>query len=489
MRFLLIIFAFLILQVKCLSQPHSIHKADKETYGHLSEIKSLKAETVQEIIPLRFEKSELTESVFGYLPYWEYPTAKNYLRYDLLTHIALFDFAADSLGNVFNPPYWPWTDVINKAHENGVKVILSTTNFEASQMRQLLNSDSAKQNLFLNLKNKVEAYKLDGVNIDFEEYYSADRGDLLNNFMKQLTDSLHAAIPNCEVSFAGPAVNWSGWKLAGLANACDYIFIMGYAFAGSWSDYTGSNAPLLGGTYNITNTITKQYADVIKTNPKKLILGVPYYGNKWTTRSSTPHDSTISYGKTTRFRDDVTASQTYGLLWENTEKTPWYRWKLNDTTWYQVWFDNDTSLGMKYDLAKANNLKGIGMWALGYDGSRTELWDAIEKHVVEVDAAESEIVADKFILSQNYPNPFNPETIISWQSAVGSYVTLKVFDVLGNEIATLVNEEKPEGVFKVEFNVKTVRHGRNAPSLSSGLYFYQLRAGEFTQTKKMLYLK
>jgi len=463
----------------------SVHNADKQTYGNIKMLEANVPENQTEIIPLQFEKSELTASVFGYLPYWEYQSARNYLRFDLLTHIALFDFAADSLGNLHNPYYWPWTDVINKAHLNGVKVILSTTNFKASQMRQLLNSDSAKQNLYLNLKNKIETYKLDGVNIDFEEYYSADRGDLLNNFMKELTDSLHAAIPNCEVSFAGPAVNWSGWKLAGLANACDYIFIMGYAFAGKWSDYSDSNAPLLGGTYNITNTLAKQYADVIKSNPKKLILGVPYYGNKWKTKTQEPHSATVTYGNTTRFRDDVTVSQTYGLLWENTQKTPWYRWKLNDTTWYQVWFDNDSSLGLKYDLAKSYHLKGIGMWALGYDGSRTELWNAIEKRFVTSVANEKVIAEPKFLLSQNYPNPFNPETIISYRLSVFSKVSLKVIDILGNEITTLVNEEKHPGIYHVEFKVKT----GHAPSLPSGVYFYQLRAGDFVQTKKMVLLR
>ena len=486
MRIFVVLFVLVSLSNNGYTQFLSVHKADKLTYGRQEELRSFMPETNAEIIPLQFEKTELTSSVFGYLPYWEYLTARNYLRYDLLTHIALFDFEADSLGNLFNPPYWPWTDVINKAHQNGVKVILSTTNFEASQMRQLLNSDSAKQNLFQNLKNKVEQYKLDGVNIDFEAYYSADRGDLLNNFMKQLTDSLHAAIPNCEVSFAGPAVNWSGWKLAGLANSCDYIFIMGYAFAGSWNDYTGSNAPLLGGNYNITNTLTKQYTDVIKSDPKKLILGVPYYGNKWTTKTSAAHDSVRSYGKTTRFRDDASTSQLYGLLWENTEKTPWYRWKLNDTTWYQVWFDNDSSLGLKYDLAKSKNLKGIGMWALGYDGTRTELWDAIEKRVVDVDAAELEVVVDKFMLSQNYPNPFNPETVISYQVPDFSLVTLKVFDILGNEIATLVDEEKSKGVYTISFNSQLTSNNQPLPS---GVYFYQLRAGEFVQIKKMLILK
>ncbi|MCK9424805.1 MAG: glycosyl hydrolase family 18 protein [Ignavibacteriaceae bacterium] len=468
--------------VESFAQSFSVHNADKQTFGSIKMLEANIPEIQTEIIPLQFEKSELTASVFGYLPYWEYKSAGNYLRYDLLTHIALFDFAADSLGNLQNPYYWPWTDVINKAHLNGVKVILSTTNFEASQMRQLLNSDSAKQNLFANLKNKVTTYKLDGVNIDFEEYYSADRGDLLNGFMSELTNYLHTEIPNCEVSFAGPAVNWSGWKLAGLANACDYIFIMGYAFAGSWSDYTGSNAPLLGGTYNITNTITKQYADVIKINPKKLILGVPYYGNKWKTKTQEPHTAIVSYGNTTRFRDDVTVSQTYGLLWENTQKTPWYRWKLNDTTWYQVWFDNDSSLGMKYDLAKANNLKGIGMWALGYDGSRTELWNAVEKRFVTSAVNEKKIAEPKFLLSQNYPNPFNPETVISYQLSVVSKVTLKVFDVLGNEVAILVDDWKEAGGHNYELGIRNYE-------LPSGVYFYQLRAGKFLQTKKMIYLK
>jgi hypothetical protein len=86
----------------------------------------------------------------------------------------------------------------------------------------------------------------------------------------------------------------------------------------------------------------------------------------------------------------------------------------------------------------------------------------------------------QFLLSQNYPNPFNPSTKISWLSPISGWQTLKVYDVLGNEVATLVNEYKQAGSYEVEFN------GQN---LSSGVYFYQLRAGEFIRTKKMLYLK
>jgi len=89
-------------------------------------------------------------------------------------------------------------------------------------------------------------------------------------------------------------------------------------------------------------------------------------------------------------------------------------------------------------------------------------------------------VPDNFILHQNFPNPFNPSTTISWQSPVSSWQTLKVYDVLGNEVATLVNEEKPAGSYEVNFD---------AAGLTSGIYFYQFKVGKFVQTKKMILLR
>ncbi len=92
-------------------------------------------------------------------------------------------------------------------------------------------------------------------------------------------------------------------------------------------------------------------------------------------------------------------------------------------------------------------------------------------------------VITDFALYQNYPNPFNPTTVISWQSPVGSWQTLKVYDVLGNEVATLVDEYKEAGRHKVEFKVgQTI-------SLSSGVYIYKLTAGSFTSSKKMMLIK
>jgi hypothetical protein len=104
--------------------------------------------------------------------------------------------------------------------------------------------------------------------------------------------------------------------------------------------------------------------------------------------------------------------------------------------------------------------------------------------VVSVDD-ETPNLPTSFKLEQNYPNPFNPSTVISWQSPVGSWQTLKIYDILGNEVVSLVDEYKPAGKYEVEFSV-----GQNSVlSLSSGIYFYQLRAGSFMQIKKMILMK
>lgn len=93
---------------------------------------------------------------------------------------------------------------------------------------------------------------------------------------------------------------------------------------------------------------------------------------------------------------------------------------------------------------------------------------------------DSESIPEHFALYQNYPNPFNPSAKISYSIPELSLVTVKVYDVLGNEVAALVNEEKPIGSYEIEFDAST---------LPSGVYFYRLQAGSFVETKKMVLMK
>jgi hypothetical protein len=112
---------------------------------------------------------------------------------------------------------------------------------------------------------------------------------------------------------------------------------------------------------------------------------------------------------------------------------------------------------------------------IDYDGT------SVYSDILEV---EFSFVPSEFILYQNYPNPYNPSTKISWQSPVGSHQVLKVFDVLGNQVATLVDEFREAGYHEVEFN--SLSGIRNQ---ASGIYFYQLKAGDYSETKKMILLR
>lgn len=96
------------------------------------------------------------------------------------------------------------------------------------------------------------------------------------------------------------------------------------------------------------------------------------------------------------------------------------------------------------------------------------------------DVKDGNVVLSDFALKQNYPNPFNPSTKISWQSSTGGHQSLKVYDILGNEVATLVDEYKPAGSYQVNFD---------ASNLSSGVYLYRLKAGAQVITKKMTLMK
>ncbi len=112
-------------------------------------------------------------------------------------------------------------------------------------------------------------------------------------------------------------------------------------------------------------------------------------------------------------------------------------------------------------------------------GDESEVF-SFKTSVTDVKATQN--LPFEFFLSQNYPNPFNPNTIISFQLPKAGNVTLKVFEVLGNEVATLVDEYKNAGSYNVEFRIENLE-------LSSGIYFYQLKAGEFVATKKMILIK
>ncbi|MBE0538437.1 MAG: T9SS type A sorting domain-containing protein [Ignavibacterium sp.] len=147
----------------------------------------------------------------------------------------------------------------------------------------------------------------------------------------------------------------------------------------------------------------------------------------------------------------------------------------NDTQWVMIALipaHGNTGLNSIELLREKTDL----IRSLSYDSLA---YGSINYGITDVEEPNS-FIPENFSLFQNYPNPFNPSTKISWQSPVSSHQSLKIFDVLGNEVATLINEYKSAGSYEIDFN---------ASSLSSGIYFYRLQAGSFVQSKKMVLIK
>jgi hypothetical protein len=122
------------------------------------------------------------------------------------------------------------------------------------------------------------------------------------------------------------------------------------------------------------------------------------------------------------------------------------------------------------------------IWVTDFDNNRVLRFDV--STLTNLDEIKTLSPPVNFSLEQNFPNPFNPTTKISWQSPVSGWQTLKVYDVLGNEVATLIDEYKNAGSYEVEFKSSV-----GSIQLASGIYFYKLQAGDFIQTKKMVLIK
>jgi spore germination protein YaaH len=325
-------------------------------------------------------------TVFGYFPYWQ--SAAN-IQWDTLTHIACFSIEFRGDGTISTTRGWPWTGVINSANANGVKIVLVATLFDPAQLLTLLQSPTNRQRFITNLRTQMLAGSAKGVNIDFEGSGSNGWPSLLPQFITELRAGLEPSIPGVEITLATPAVNWNGaWPLNTLAQLSDGLMMMGYDYFGSWSTTSGPSGPLTNpttSTLSVTTSLNNDYAAIVAQRPEKLILGVPYYGNQWRTNGQTPYSTARSYVGSVFYSSAAAGVTTHGRQWDPTSQTPWYRWNaatFPTQDWNQVWFDDAQSLGLKYDTAKARNLAGIGIWALGYDGTRTELWNLLRQEFV-----------------------------------------------------------------------------------------------------------
>ena len=330
---------------------------------------------------------KLSADVYGYLPYWEIDSGTDaYLRYDLLTDIALFSVGFTSTGAISTsgtgyPAVTGSTaaTIVSHAHAAGVRVDLTVTSFGFAKNAAFFTDPAAMSTAAAAISDLVRSEGLDGVNLDVELLYGENFA-AYGLFVGQIRTALRSWNPAAQVSVATNG-NTSGANMANqaLANGADRVFVMGYSYRTAGSSPAGAIAPIVrSGTQTSLAWTLDMYA--AKGVPAaRILLGLPYYGRSWTTTTGLLNASTTGSAGVFIPSDSVSGIPAGTVI--NHDSIEGVRWfALQDPTtgtWTQTYFDDPITLRAKYDLANQRRLGGVGIWTLGYDRGIAGYWDAL----------------------------------------------------------------------------------------------------------------
>ncbi len=363
--------------------------------GIMSSITS--ANILSPLTPLTIEKSG--HEVFGFAPYWTFDKLDN-VDFDVLTTFAYFGIDVDGEGNLDlgGQGYQTFqsekaTQIFKKAHSHGSRVVLTLTQMDNDQINYLLDNSTGQERMINDTVNLVKERGIDGINVDFE--YVGDPGQEYRNkftsLVSRLTQKMHREVPFSKVTvsvYASAVKDPKIYDIASLSDASDGIFMMAYDFAVTGSDNAIPTSPLYGHKegkywYDVSTAVE----DFLAHMPaEKLILGVPYYGYNYLVYEPAVKAETLPYwtwkgqpvAQTYTLAQDEVPTELSG--WDDHGKVGWKAYyDYSGYTWRMIFLDDTQSLGIKYDFAKSKKLKGVGMWALGFDDGKQELWTLLKE--------------------------------------------------------------------------------------------------------------
>jgi spore germination protein YaaH len=318
------------------------------------------------------------------------------LTMSLLTTIAYFGVNLNGDGTLVTSDsgYQGWwsaqaTSLINAAHSAGDRVVLTVKAFNNSTIAAVTGSAQDRATAVSSIVSQISARGADGVNLDFEGTDSSVAGNF-DTFVSALSAALRSQLPQQAYltvdTYASAASGGTMYDIRGLSSSVDAFDVMAYDITSPSAAFAGPVAPLNGMTYADTNTVNS-YLQLIA--PSQLILGVPYYGYKWSTTTNQPQAQTIGSASADTYSgaiSDFQCAQQLSQHWDPTFASPWASWYSpssgdpcggNHGSWRELYYENSSSLGAKYDLVNNQHLRGIGIWALGYDSGHQELWNEI----------------------------------------------------------------------------------------------------------------
>ena len=359
--------------------------------------------------------SGVRRQVFGFLPYWEVNGAATRLDYDVLSTIAYFSVGVDGKGalkkrdpdGTLTTGWGGWTSsgmtrVINSAHAKGTRVVLTVTAFawttsQARTQKALLGSSAARRTLARQIVAAVRDRGADGVNLDFEPL-ARGYADEFVSLLRTIRSEFNRVRSGYQITYDTTAYIGNYPLEASVGKrAADAIFVMGYDFRIGSSSTAGSISPLSGSGYDLADTVR---AYKRRVPGSRLILGIPWYGRAWSTATDNPRSRTLSgakygYSRAVNYENVMDYVREHGRRWDRVEQSPYVVYRRRNctktygcvTSWRQIWYEDAASMKRRYALVNDYGLRGAGMWALGYEGGRRELYKALADSFLVAHAA------------------------------------------------------------------------------------------------------
>ncbi len=365
--------------------------------------------------PLTKSEGKNTKEVFGFAPQWTFNKLDN-VDFNVLTTMAYFGVDVDGSGNLDrNGAFYQTfkseeaTRIFKKAHSYGTRVVLTITQMDNAEIRALMDNPEAQNKAINDVVAEVKNRGIDGINVDFE--YSGDPGqeyrDKFSKFIANLTDKMHQEVPDSKVSiavYASAIKEPKIYDIAALGKLDIKVFMMAYDFGYSGSDQVIPTSPLYGYAsgkywYDVSTAVN----DFLQQMPaEKLILGSAWYGYNYAIYGEPQTKATtLTRGRAQTYKiasEDVNPKMDgisgYREGWDNEGKVGWKAYYSNIAgAWKMVFIDDPRSLSYKYDFAKQKNLAGVGIWALGFDDGRKDLWAVLNDKFGNKDLANNTVMA------------------------------------------------------------------------------------------------
>jgi spore germination protein YaaH len=349
--------------------------------------------------------------VFGFLPYWKLTDASTTLDFDQLTTVALFGVEAGPTGHLVEqtkagrtPSGWAaWTSpaataLIGEAHAHGARAVLTIERFawstrQSKRTAALLSNPARRAILVTDIVGQVTAHGADGVNLDFEPVRPAVSQDFVA-LVRELRSGLDAARPGLQLTFDTTS-DPTAYDLPALTadDAADAALLLGYDYRVAGSAVAGSLDPLASpDSGSLTDTLDAALSQV---DPARLILALPWYGRAWSTPDDQPGSATLDpadsgASATVEYADALVQARINGRRYDATQASAWTAYlkrpcKGCPEVWRQLWYDDVDAFRAKAGLAAQHGLRGVGIWALGYDQGLPDLWMALRLAYGEVD--------------------------------------------------------------------------------------------------------